>query len=506
MNNVGCRQNKNANFTFLKRGLRFIRAAKLLLLVGFYLIKYPKNYMILKFCGATREVTGTSHLVTLDNGVKILLDCGLYQGHDHEWENYNSGFLFEPSEIDFLLVSHAHTDHIGRIPFLYKKGFRGKIYSTMATVELAELMLMDSAEIQRSDYHFKKKKNLNTAEPLYSKSEVIEVMKLFLPVPYQQWFNLNATTKIQFLDSGHILGSASISLVHTKADGTEESLGFTGDIGRPNRPILRDPVPMPPCQVLIAESTYGDKLHKDPPAELSELCRVVNTVCIENKGKLLIPAFSLGRTQELIYLLDQLKTAGKLPSVKTYIDSPLATEATSVFINHPDCYDDELFQYMKNDPNPFGFKELKYVRSVEESKSINASDEPCIIIASSGMLNAGRSQHHLSHIIEDPKNGVLIVGYCADNTPGGKLRAGKTELSLFGKKYQVKASVTVIDGFSAHGDQHEMFQIIKDHVTTAQQVFLVHGDYDVQQKYADFLKSNNFTNIEIPTLGQEFKI
>jgi metallo-beta-lactamase family protein len=466
--------------------------------------------MKLKFCGAAREVTGSCHLITLNNGLKVLLDCGLYQGYGPEMESFNGTWLFDPKEIDILILSHAHIDHTGRVPKLVKDGFNGQIFSTHATRDLSSLMLLDSAGIQEKDAEFFNKRMQKAGkserrEPLYTTKDIAKVMGLFVCYGYNKMFSIDKDIKVIFKDSGHILGSASVTMEITE-NGKTTTLGFTGDIGRPNRPILRDPDPMPICDYIICESTYGDTLHDSAPEEVEKFMETVRETCIGNGGKVIVPAFSVGRTQEIIYMLDQLESKGLLPKVKVYVDSPLSVDATDVFINHPECFDENLHEYLLKDPNPFGFKSLTYIRDVEESKALNFTKEPCVIVSSSGMANAGRVKHHLANNIENPNNTVLIVGYASDDTPAGKLRNGEKILKLFGKFLEVRSKVVVMDSFSAHGDQKEMLDYMQNQ-TKLKQIFLVHGIYERQMIWKDAInKKMNVNNIEIPSLGNEYDL
>ncbi|MEQ1744816.1 MAG: MBL fold metallo-hydrolase [Saprospiraceae bacterium] len=466
--------------------------------------------MKIKFCGAAREVTGSSHLITLDDNFKILLDCGLYQGGDadeegHVMQDFNDNWQYDPGEIDCLILSHAHIDHTGRMPKLVADGFRGSIFATHATRDLCSLMLMDSAKIQEGDaYHKNKHRKPHEPEvkPLYVADDVRATLGLFASYNYEQWFQVHPNVRVLFRDAGHILGSASVTLEIREGDRTIR-FGFTGDIGRPNRPILGDPLPMPEVDYLICESTYGDREHESAPGEAEHLVRVVQHTCVEKKGRLIIPAFSVGRTQEIVYMLDQLQHAGKLPRVPVFVDSPLAVNATDVFIAHPECFDSQLHQYMLEDENPFGFNGLTYVRSKDASKQINETQKPCIIIAASGMMNAGRIKHHLFNNIEDECNTFLMVGYCSPHTPGGKLREGAKSLRIFGEYKQVLADVEIMDSFSAHGDRVEMLDFLRNQQKSLKKLWLVHGTLDRQEKWRDYLQQHGFGSVDIPELGQE---
>jgi metallo-beta-lactamase family protein len=464
--------------------------------------------MTIQFCGAAREVTGSAHLLTLSDGYKILMDCGLYQGRDKDMEHFNQEWLFDPAEIDCLILSHAHIDHSGRIPKLVKDGFRGKIFATHATYHLCNIMLLDSAMIQEREAEQRNKRrgqHHGQAKPLYTMDDVPPAMERFVAVGYRQWTEVAEGVRLQFRDAGHILGSASVAL-EINENGKTTRLGFTGDIGRPHRPILRDPQPMQQLDYLISESTYGDTEHLSAPHESDKLLKIIKEVCIEKRGKLIIPAFSIGRTQEIVYMMDKMSNEGLLPEVPVYVDSPLAVNATEVFRDHPECYDSELLHYMAKDPNPFGFNNLRYVRDVEVSKSLNESKEACVIISASGMGNAGRVVHHLYHHVGDARNGVLIVGYCVPSTPGGMLREGAEYLHLFGEDVRVNASVYVMDSFSAHGDRQEMYDFMQHQRGQLKKLFLVHGTIERQEAFKEYLQERGFGQIEIPELGEKYRL
>jgi metallo-beta-lactamase family protein len=467
--------------------------------------------MKIKFCGAAREVTGSAHLITLDNGFNILLDCGLYQGHSDDMEHFNEQWAFEPSELDCLILSHAHIDHSGRIPKLVKDGFQGDIHCTFATRSLCAIMLLDSAKIQEMDAHYynkrqrKRGKTDQLKKPLYTSKDVELAWNLFDGHGYNRWFRIHEDVEVLFRDAGHILGSASVTLkIHE--NGKTTYVGFTGDIGRPNRPILRDPAPMPEVDYLICESTYGDRDHEGAPNEIKRFKDIIHRTCVEKKGKLIIPAFSVGRTQEIVYMLDQLETAGALPHIPVYVDSPLAINATTIFGTHPECFDKQLNEYLLIDDNPFGFNQLTYARDVEISKSLNQSKEPCIIVSSSGMMNAGRVKHHLYHHVVDERNTFLIVGYCAEGTPGRVLSDGAETVRVFGDDRPIKADVEVMDSFSAHADRNEMADFLRNQQGRARSLFLVHGTIDRQEAFRSLLQSQGFDRVEIPTLNQEYKL
>ncbi len=469
--------------------------------------------MDIKFCGAAQFVTGSSHLITTDSGYRILLDCGLFQGKGkHIWE-WNNEWLFDPASIDCVVLSHAHIDHSGRLPKLVRDGFRGKVVCTHATRSLCTIMLMDSAKIQERDVEWHNKKLLKKRrpdrrkirKPLYEMEDVTDTMALFTTTGYNQLIYVSDQLQVEFKDAGHILGSASVNL-KIKENDEWRSIGFTGDIGRPDRPILRDPQLMDEVEYLICESTYGDKLHEGKPEQSAAFLDLIKEACVEKKGKLIIPAFSVGRTQEIVYMLDQMETAGVLPHIKVYVDSPLAVNATQVFGSHPECYDKNLHEYMLLDDNPFGWNDLHYIKDVATSKWLNESKDPCIIISSSGMMNAGRVKHHLFNNIENENSTFLIVGYCSPDTPGGMLRNGIESIKLFGEHKEVRAEVKIMDSFSAHADQQEIVDFIENQKPTLKQLFLVHGELKTQEVFKTFLHEKGFENVTIPEKGQTITI
>lgn len=467
--------------------------------------------MKVKICGAARTVTGSCHLLTLDSGYKILLDCGLYQGVESDMKDFNREWLFDPAEIDTLVLSHAHIDHSGRIPKLVKDGFRGKIICTHATFDLASIMLQDSAFIQEKDAEYEnKKKRLSgqdKVKPLYTIADVYDCLNQFVGIGYDKWFELSHGIRLLFCDSGHILGSASVTLEIDEPHRPKYTIGFTGDIGRPNRPILKDPVPMPKLDYLICESTYGGRFHEASPREIEKFLQVMTKTCVENKGKLIVPAFSVGRTQEIVYMLDKLETAGRLPKVPVFVDSPLAINATEIFRAHPECFDAEISNYMAIDPNPFGFNNLHYLRDAEDSKKLNTMSGPAVIISASGMMEGGRIRHHVFNHIEDSRNTVLFVGFAPAHTLAGRIRDRAATITLFGEEKLVKAAVEVMDSFSAHGDQDEMLNYLSNQKPgKLKHIFLVHGDYERQVEFREAMAGKGFKKIAIPSMGQEYKV
>jgi metallo-beta-lactamase family protein len=400
--------------------------------------------MILKFWGAARTVTGSMHLLQLESGKKILLDCGLYQGSEGFAADYNRNFPCPPKEIDFVILSHAHIDHCGNIPQLVAQGFSGSIYCTHATYDLAAIMLQDSANIQEKDAvdenKWRRKKGYDLIEPLYVLEDVVPALANFVTLSYDQWHRIDEQVELLFRDAGHMLGSATVSL-RIQEGSRSITIGFTGDVGRPGSPILRDPLQMPQSDFLISESTYGGELHEPIEEAKDLLMGIIHEACVVRKGKLIIPAFSVGRTQIIVYYLDKLKTEGRLPDIPVYVDSPLAVNATNIFQMHPECYDEELLRYLVTDPNPFGFNGLHYIRDAKDSKLLNTKQGPFIVIAASGMLNAGRILHHLRNGIEDERNTIMVTGFCAEGTLGAKIVSGQPTVKIFGEVHHVRARI-----------------------------------------------------------------
>lgn len=467
--------------------------------------------MKLKFWGAAGTVTGSMHLIELENGKKILLDCGIYQGNKGFREEYNRSFPCPPSEIDYLILSHAHIDHCGNIPQLVKEGFKGNIYCTHATYDLVTIMLADSASIQEKDIEYLNKKRKKRGEPeldpLYTKKDVPPALERFVTLSYRMWFRIDEDIQLLFRDAGHMLGSATVTLkLHEGAKTT--TLGFTGDIGRPDTMILRDPEPMPQVDYLISESTYGGKDHEVIPDAENKLADIIRETCMVNKGKLIIPAFSVGRTQMIVHTMDKMYNLNKLEKIPTYVDSPLAVNATRIFETHPECFDAELLEYMHYDPNPFGFSNLKYIRKVEDSKKLNDSREPAVIISASGMMTAGRILHHLKNNITDSRCTVLVVGYCARGTLGQRLVDGAEEVRIFGDTYPVKARILRLNAYSGHADQTEMYQFIRgcQDPKKLKQIFLVHGESNRSDLFKEHLESKGFSGVTVPKRGEVFEL
>ncbi|MFN5318911.1 MAG: MBL fold metallo-hydrolase [Bacteroidia bacterium] len=466
--------------------------------------------MKVSFHGAARMVTGSKHLITLRHGCRILLDCGMFQGMGVETDELNRHFGFDPATVDYLILSHAHIDHSGLIPVLVQQGFKGKIFCTPATFDLCRIMLSDSAHIQESDARFinerRKRQGKPPIKPLYTLPDVLIALRQFEPISYREWHKIQEGIELMFTDAGHILGSAVVNLkifedYHTK------TLCYTGDLGRLNPQIISPPEAFPQCEYLIAESTYGDRTHEEQSESLDQLLRIVIETCVLKKGKLIIPAFSVGRTQEIVYALDRLENEGRLPRISVFVDSPLSTNATEIMRENADCFNADIRKYMETDPDPFGFNKLTYIRDAEESKQLNRLKEPCIIISASGMAEAGRIKHHLANNIDNPDNTVLIVGYCEAGSLGAKLATGEKQVRIFGETHTVRAGVEVLGSFSAHGDVDEMLQVLSClNAPKVKKVFLVHGDYEAQLRYMIRLQKAGFKHVEIPEKGSSFDL
>jgi metallo-beta-lactamase family protein len=466
--------------------------------------------MKLKFLGAAREVTGSKILLTTDSGNKILFDCGMFQGKGLETDGMNRDLGFDPYLIDHIILTHAHIDHSGLIPYVYKLGFRGSIICSNATRDLCSIMLADTAFIQEHDTQIfnkrRAKKGLPLVTPIFTQEDAKECMSLFIGVPNEMKFRIHENIKVKFTNTGHMLGSGVANMLITE-NGHTTRIAYTGDIGRPTSRILAPPKPFPQADILITESTYGDRLHQDTVSADEELLRTVIHTCVEKGGKLIIPSFSVGRTQEVVYSLNNFFNQGKLPRVEIFVDSPLAVNATTIFRMHPECFNKEILQVMENDSDPFGFNSLTYITRQEDSKKLNDSKKPCIIISASGMAEAGRIKHHLANNISNPQNTILMVGYCSPVTLGARIARGDKEVSIFGTVYKVNAEVKSIDSFSGHADYKEMISFLNCQDKSAvQRTFLVHGEYETQVNYSARLQDSGFSNIQIPSMRQEFTI
>lgn len=434
--------------------------------------------MKLTFEGAAGEVTGSMHRLSA-GGKEFLLDCGMFQGRRKQAEQHNRDFPFEARSIDAVLLSHAHIDHSGRLPLLVKNGFRGPVYATPATIDLCKAMLLDTAHIAESDADFVNHKHPDDppVEPLYTEQDVAATLPLFHPLPYHSVTEIADGLTVEAYDAGHILGSASLVIRGevTRVTGGDVRLGFSGDVGRPGLPIIRDPEALPPLDYLIMESTYGGRTHPQPGAALEKLESIVKRT-IGRGGRLVVPAFAVGRTQQLVLFLHQLFNEHRIPEIPIYVDSPLAVNVTDVFRAHPECFNEDAKRYLANGGDAFGFKRLTYIRDVNESKKLNGIERPFVVISPSGMCEAGRVLHHLRHSIGNPKNTVLLTGYQAVDTLGRKLKDGLKTVRIFGIPEQVRAEILSLDELSGHADSGELVEWMTPCCPSLRRVFLVHGE------------------------------
>jgi len=463
----------------------------------------------IEFVGAAQTVTGSKHLIHTPQG-DILLDCGLFQGHRKEALEKNKKTTFDFKKICAVVLSHAHIDHSGALPLLYKQGYRGPVYTTFATRDLCAPMLMDTASILKSDSdHIQKKiargnKNLEPVEPLYDDDDVRGILSQMVGLSYHRTINLTSNVNLTFFDAGHVLGS-SICVLDIKDNGGKNMrLAFTGDLGRPHLPILRDPEVPTDITHLLMESTYGDRLH-DPIEETGAALAKIIKETVARRGKIVIPSFALERSQELIYKLKDLLKQQKIPDIPVYVDSPLAVKLTDVFRLHPECFDKKAFEMLQHKDNPFEFPTLHYVTSVEDSKRIDADDEPCIVISASGMCEGGRVLHHLEHSVTDSKNSIVIVGFQAQHTLGRRIVEKQPMLRIYGTEYELKAEVHVLNGFSAHADQKGLvdFAVQANKTGSLQNIFLVHGEEKSQNALIEKLKEQGFKNVQAPAPGDK---
>ena len=459
--------------------------------------------------GAAQRVTGSKHLLKTPHGHQILLDCGLFQGIGTT--PLNQSFGFDPAEIDVVLLSHAHIDHTGLLPRLVKKGFQGIIYATPATKSLCEIMLLDSAMIQERDLarvnERRKKRKEPLLEELYDVQDVQKTMRMFKTVAYHHAFNLFNEVSVRYFQSGHILGSAGINLEWMDQNQQPTSLFFTGDIGRSGDKILRSPEPFPPSHYILMESTYGNRLHSSAPDLEGNLLQIVQETCVERGGKVIIPAFAVDRTQELVYALDRLHHAGLLPPIPVFVDSPLSVKATQVVRQHEEEYNQEMTEYIRRDGDAFGFDQLTYVTDVEDSKALNQFSRPCVIISSSGMAEAGRVKHHIANQVGNPDNTILMVGYCSPNTLGHQLKSGAEVVRIFGEDFPVRAKIKSLEGFSAHADYEEMIAYLGcQNPEEVRKILLVHGEVDAQTFFKEKLHEAGFQQVEIPEQGRSIRL
>ena len=465
--------------------------------------------MEIRFWGAARTVTGSMHLLTID-GKRLLLDCGMYQGKRSEAYDRNKRLPFDAASIDACILSHAHIDHSGNLPTLVKSGFRGNIYATPATRDLCSAMLLDSAHIQESDVKFVNKRRAEKGEPpfkpLYTMPDAIQALKQFVSVGYHRPFEPLPGVRATFRDTGHILGSAMVFL-DVEENGRQRRVVFSGDLGRKGLPILRDPEHVDRADVLITEGTYGGRFHKPIEDAKDDLAEIISRT-VERGGLILVPAFAVGRTQELVYDLHQLCEAKRLPEIPLFVDSPLATNVTEIFRRHPDVYDSETLDFMADldGRDPFGFSRLTYVRDAEASKALNDRDEPAVIIAPSGMCEGGRILHHLRHHVGDARNTVLFAGFQAEHTLGRRLMDGHKRVKIFGDEHDVDAEIVKLEGYSAHGDHNDLVGFARSMSPHPGQTFIVHAELEAAEALRAALVGTGFQNVAIPDRGDRFEV
>jgi metallo-beta-lactamase family protein len=458
--------------------------------------------MKIAFHGAARTVTGSKHLISLSNGKKLLLDCGMFQGMGKDTDALNRNFGFDPLQVDVMILSHAHIDHSGLIPRLVQEGFKGKIFCTPATRELANTLLEDSAEIQEDEVKYENKRramqSLPYLRPLYTLDDAKKSAEHFVEINYGVWFDVIDGIQAMFTDAGHIIGSACVH-VKVKENGKETRLTFSGDVGRYRDAILKSPENFPQADYILLESTYGNSLHDEHVTTPDILLQWIEKACVQKKGKLIMPAFSVGRTQELLYSLNQLEVENRLPELSYYVDSPLSIEATEIVKKYPQYFNKTIQKIMQSDTDPFSFAGLKYIKSVEQSKMLNFQNGPMVIISASGMADAGRVKHHISNNIENSKNTIVLTGYCEPHSLGGRLMSGAKEVGIFGVEHQVNAEIGSIRSMSAHGDYEDLSQWLAcQDMRQVKQLFLVHGEYEVQQEFKRRLVRKGFLDVQIP--------
>ena len=470
--------------------------------------------MKITFYGAARTVTGSMHHLEV-NGENYLLDCGLFQGRRQEATERNTNFPFPPASIRAVLLSHAHIDHSGNLPQLVKRGFHGPIYTTPATVDLCKPMLADSAHLQESDAEFLNRRTARRRrigspdttpqiEPLYTSEDAEKTQPLFKPVELGRATEVGNGIAYRTVEAGHMLGSTAMTLdVHE--NGKTLVLGFSGDVGRKGLPIIRDPQSLPPADYLIMESTYGDRLHEPDEPVRQKLADTINRT--RNRGgRIIVPAFAVGRTQQLVLLIHELVQAKLIGNLPVFVDSPLAVNTTEVFQRHKECYDEETAKFIEAGDDPFGFKMLRYIRDVADSKALNDLRGPMIIISASGMCEAGRILHHLKNNIEDPRNTVLITGFQAENTLGRKIVEKQPEVNIFGEPYRLRAEVVKLNELSGHADQQELLEWMKPMMSKVKKVFLVHGEPKAQVVLAEHIRDLYKVEVTNPARGESFEL
>lgn len=458
--------------------------------------------MRIAFHGAAQTVTGSKHLITLDDDTMILLDCGLFQGMGAETEVLNQQFGFNPEKVSYVVLSHAHIDHSGLLPKLVREGFRGKIYCTAATRQLAAILLLDSANIQSHNTQHHGSKEEAPADPFYDTDDVMATLPLFEVLPYNEWTILQPGIELLLTDAGHLLGSAAVHLKITEDNNTQQ-VSFSGDVGRYRHPLLCPPAAFPQADYIILESTYGASLHDPLFSTTDELMKIIHDTCIRKKGKLIIPAFSLGRTQELLVHFKQLTLENRLTDIPVIVDSPLSLAATEIFTEYRECFNEQVATVAASGDSPFEFTNLHWTRCVEDSIKIKGIDGPAIIIAASGMADAGRIRHHIADTIGDSQNTILLVGYCSPGSLGGQLLSGQHTIIINGQEHEVHAAVKSMSSMSAHGDYENLCQFLScQDPMLVRKVFLVHGEAKVQEEFKSRLANKGFEEVHIPSLHE----
>jgi metallo-beta-lactamase family protein len=465
--------------------------------------------MLIRFCGAAGEVTGSCHYVEA-GGMKFIMDCGLFQGGDDQFERNTAPFPFDPKSLDLVLLSHAHIDHIGRLPLLVRGGFEKRILATTPTVDLCQILLRDSAHIQEEDAAWKIKRlrkrgeDASWVKPLYTQADAEKALSLLEGVDYDTDVPLNENVTVRWRDAGHILGSAHLEL-SIKEKGVVRQLVFSGDVGNRGTPILRDPTPIAEADVVLVESTYGNRRHEHLQ-QRAELFRQILTQTLDRGGKVIIPSFAVGRTQEILSELNSLAEGGLLDGVPVYVDSPMAVSATEIFAKHPEDYDADAAARLRCGDNPLEFPGLRFIRDVEESKALNERNEPCIIISANGMCTAGRIKHHLKHNVGNKRNTILFVGFQAQGSLGRLLKDGAKQVRIFGEMHTVRAQITAIDGFSAHADRDGLLWWLDGFRRPPQRVFMVHGEEDVARSFAQLVAEQKGWQTSVPKWGEEVNL
>ena len=466
--------------------------------------------MKIAFHGAAQTVTGSKHLITLDNGKKLLLDCGMFQGMGPETEGMNAAFGFNASEVDYMILSHAHIDHCGLLPKLVKEGYKGKIFATPATADLSAVMLEDSAGIQENDAKFANKRNalrgLPPVKPLYTTEDALIAAQQFEVVDYENWHTIEPGLEFCYSDVGHIIGSTAVHL-RINQNGKQTRLTFSGDVGRYRDIILKSPSVFSHADYILIESTYGNSLHDQFNPTPDALLEWITKTCLQKKGKLLLPAFSVGRTQEILYALNQLSLENRLPNLQYIVDSPLSQKATSIVKRYPQYFNDAIQKVLLTDKDPFDFPGLSFTKTVDDSKRLNYFEGPCVIISASGMADAGRIKHHISNNIENSRNSIVLTGYCEPHSLGGKLKMHPKEVYIYGQLHQVNAEIGEIRSMSAHGDYNDLLHFLScQDASKVKKVFLVHGEYKVQKDFREKVLAAGFPQVEIPARHQEFDL